>query len=82
MEGKWGARGREAGGKEGVRGEGSGGCGPPCPPPPFCGICLCTVCLCPKTGKLGINLPRHEKTCLRVCDKVRHKPTCLAAETS
>ena len=32
----------------------------------------------------GIQLfePRHEKTCLQVCDQVRLKPACSATETS
>ena len=28
------------------------------------------------------NEPRHEKTCLRVCDQVRLKPACSAKEAS
>ena len=28
----------------------------------------------------GLNKPRHEKTCLQVCDQVRHKPACAATE--
>ena len=26
--------------------------------------------------------PRHEKTCLRVCDQVGNKPACTATEAS
>ena len=34
------------------------------------------------TPRMASSEPRHEKTCLRVSDQVRLKPTCAATEAS